>query len=156
MAVGDTTITIVGNVVAEPELRITPSGKAVTSFRVASTPRRYDAQTNQWVDGHTLFMACTAWNLMAENVAQTLHKGMRVIVAGRLTQRVYQTESGDNRTSFLLECEEVAPSLKYATAKVVRNQNTQPQHQGGFQQQGPPPGSHGGNQWGSTNDQPPF
>ncbi|AZA12377.1 single-stranded DNA-binding protein [Corynebacterium gerontici] len=121
MAIGDVNITVVGNMVADPELRYGPSGAAVANFRIASTPRRYDSQSNQWVDGDALFLQCSVWRQAAENVAQTLTKGMRVIVTGRLKQRSYQTREGENRTVMELEVEEVGPSLKYATAQVDRN-----------------------------------
>lgn len=121
MAVGDTPITIVGNCVADPELRFTPSGAAVANFRVASTPRRYNSQTNQWEDGEALFLTCNVWRQAAENVAETLTKGMRVIVSGRLRQRSYQTNAGENRTVYEVEVDEVGPSLKYASAQVNRN-----------------------------------
>lgn len=121
MAQGDTPITIVGNCVADPELRFTPSGAAVANFRVASTPRRFNSQTNQWEDGEALFLTCNVWRKAAENVAESLTKGMRVIVTGRLRQRSYQTNSGENRTVFEVEVDEVGPSLRYATAQVNRN-----------------------------------
>lgn len=117
---GDTVITVVGNLVADPELRFTPSGAAVANFRIASTPRTFDRQTNQWVDGEALFLACNVWRQAAENVAETLTKGMRVIVQGRLKQRSYETREGEKRTVFELEVDEVGPSLRYATAQVNR------------------------------------
>ena len=120
MAQGDTPITVVGNLVADPELRFTPSGAAVANFRVASTPRTYNRDTNQWEDGEALFLTCNVWRQAAENVAESLSKGMRVIVNGRLKQRSYQTREGDNRTVFEIEVDEVGPSLKYATASVAR------------------------------------
>lgn len=121
MAQGDTPITLVGNVVADPELRFTPAGKAVANFRVASTPRRFNPQTNQWEDGEAMFLTCNVWNKVAENVAETLTKGMRVVVNGRLRQRSFQTREGENRTVFEIEVDEVGPSLRYATAQVNRN-----------------------------------
>ena len=121
MAQGDTNITVVGNAVADPELRFTPSGAAVANFRIASTPRRYNAQTQQWEDGEALFLTCNAWRNMAENVAESVSKGMRVIVTGRLRQRSFQTKEGESRTVFEIEVDEVGPSLKYASAQVNRN-----------------------------------
>ena len=121
MAQGDTNITVVGNLVADPELRFIPSGAAVANFRIASTPRRYNSQTNQWEDGEALFLTCNVWRQAAENVAESLSKGMRVIVTGRLRQRSYQTKEGENRTAFEVEVDEVGPALKYATAQVNRN-----------------------------------
>ena len=120
MAQGDTQITVVGNLVADPELRFIPSGAAVANFRIASTPRTFNRETNQWEDGEALFLTCNCWRQMAENVAETLTKGMRVIVTGRLKQRSYQTREGESRTVFEIEVEEVGPSLKYATANISR------------------------------------
>ena len=120
MAQGDTPITVVGNLVADPELRFIPSGAAVANFRIASTPRAFNRETNQWEDGEALFLTCNCWRQMAENVAESLTKGMRVIVNGRLKQRSYQTREGENRTVFEVEVDEVGPSLKYATANVSR------------------------------------
>ena len=121
MAIGDTPITIVGNVVADPELRFTPSGAAVANFRVASTPRVFNRDTGQYEDGEALFLTCNVWRQAAENVAESLTKGMRVIVNGRLKQRSYQTKEGENRTVFEIEVDEVGPSLKFASAQVNRN-----------------------------------
>lgn len=121
MAQGDTNITVVGNIVADPELRFTPAGAAVANFRVASTPRRYNSQTNQWEDGEAMFLTCNVWRQAAENVAETLTKGMRIIVTGRLKARSYQTREGENRTVFEIDVDEVGPSLRYATAQVARN-----------------------------------
>ncbi|WJY90715.1 single-stranded DNA-binding protein [Corynebacterium confusum] len=121
MAQGDTPITVVGNIVADPELRFTPSGAPVANFRVASTPRYFNAQQQQWEDGEAMFLTCNAWRNMAENVAETLTKGMRVIVNGRLKARSFQTRDGDNRTVFEIDVDEVGPSLKYAKAQVHRN-----------------------------------
>ncbi len=121
MAQGDTNITVVGNIVADPELRFTPAGAAVANFRVASTPRRYNSQTNQWEDGEAMFLTCNVWRQAAENVAETLTKGMRVVVTGRLKSRSYQTREGENRTVFEIDVDEVGPSLRYATAQVTRN-----------------------------------
>lgn len=118
---GETPITIVGNIVADPELRFTPAGAAVCNFRVASTPKRFNSQTNQWEDGEALFLTCNAWKQLGENTAESLAKGMRVIVTGKLKQRSFQTREGDNRTVFEIDVEEVGPSLRYATAQVNRN-----------------------------------
>ena len=118
---GETPITIVGNIVADPELRFTPAGAAVANFRVASTPRRYNSQTNQWEDGEAMFLTCNVWRQAAENVAETMSKGMRVIVTGRLKQRSFQTREGDNRTVFEIDVDEVGPSLRFSTAQVNRN-----------------------------------
>ncbi|MBN9644362.1 single-stranded DNA-binding protein [Corynebacterium mendelii] len=121
MAIGETPITVVGNLVDDPELRYTPSGSAVANFRVASTSRRFDSQSNGWVEGDTLFLTCNVWRQAAENVAETLHKGMRVIVNGRLRQRSFDTREGERRTVFEIEVDDVGPSLKYASAEVKRN-----------------------------------
>ncbi|MCG7228697.1 single-stranded DNA-binding protein [Corynebacterium minutissimum] len=147
MAQGDTNITVVGNIVADPELRFTPSGAAVANFRVASTPRRYNQQTSQWEDGEAMFLTCNVWRQAAENVAETLTKGMRVIVTGRLRQRSYQTREGDNRTVFEIEVDEVGPSLRYASAQVTRKSGNGGAggNYGGGQQQG------GGNYGGGNN-----
>jgi len=120
MAAGDVTITVIGNLTDDPELRFTPSGAAVARFRVASTPRFLDRQTNEWKDGEPLFLQCQVWRQAAENVAESLHRGARVIVSGRLRQRTYETREGEKRTVFELEVDEVGPSLRYATAKVQK------------------------------------
>ncbi|MER7003002.1 single-stranded DNA-binding protein [Dactylosporangium sp. NPDC000555] len=120
MAAGDTTITVIGNLTDDPELRFTPSGAAVAKFRVASTPRFMDRQTNEWKDGEPLFLACTVWRQAAENVAESLTRGARVIVSGRLKQRTYETREGEKRTVIELEVDEIGPSLRYATAKVQK------------------------------------
>ena len=120
MAAGDTQITIVGNLVGDPELRYTQTGQAVATFRVASTPRFRDNATGEWKDGDSLFLSCNVWRQAAENVAESLTKGMRVVVQGRLRQRSYETREGEKRTVVELEVEEVGPSLKYATAKVTK------------------------------------
>ena len=117
---GETVITVVGNLVDDPELRFTPSGAAVANFRIASTPRTLDRQTNEWKDGDALFLSCSVWRQAAENVAESLQKGMRVVVQGRLKQRQYETREGEKRTVVELDVDEVGPSLKYATAKVAR------------------------------------
>ena len=117
---GETVITVVGNLTGDPELRFTPSGAAVANFTIASTPRNFDKQTNEWKDGDTLFLNCSIWRQAAENVAESLQKGMRVVAQGRLKQRSYETREGEKRTVVELDVEEVGPSLKYATAKVTR------------------------------------
>ena len=119
---GDTVITLIGNLTADPELRFTPSGAAVASFTVASTPRIFDRQSGEWKEGETLFMRCSLWREAAENAAESLTKGMRVIVQGRLTQRSYETREGEKRTVVELQVDEIGPSLRYATAKVARVQ----------------------------------
>ena len=120
MAAGDTVITLVGNLVDDPELRFTPSGAAVAKFRVASTPRFLDKATNEWKDGESLFLTCNVWRQAAENAAESLQRGMRVIVSGRLKQRSYETKEGEKRTVFEGEVDEVGPSLRNATAKVTK------------------------------------
>ena len=136
----DTQITIVGHTTAPPELRFTQSGTAVANFTVASTPRTFDRQANEWKDGETLFLRCTAWREMAEHIAESLtEKGVHVIVQGNLRQRSYQDRDGNQRTSYELDVLEVGPSLRYATAQPVKAQR------GGFQQR-PPQQAHG-QQW---------
>jgi single-strand DNA-binding protein len=120
MAAGDTNITMIGNLVNDPELRFTPSGAAVAKFTVASTPRYLDKNTNEWKDGDSLFLNCQIWRQAAENVAESLTRGMRVIVSGRLRQRSYETKEGEKRTVFEVEVDEVGPSLRNATAKVTK------------------------------------
>ena len=119
---GDTVITIIGNITGDPELRFTPSGAAVANFTVASTPRAFDRQSNEWKDGETLFMRCSVWRDAAENVAESLNRGTRVIVSGRLKSRSYETKEGEKRTVVELEVDEVGPSLRYASAKVTKTQ----------------------------------
>ncbi len=121
MAAGDTQITVIGNLVDDPQLRYTPTGQAVANFRVASTPRYMDRQTNEWKDGDSLFLSCNVWRQAAENVAESLQRGMRVIVSGRLRQRSYETKEGEKRTVYEVEVDEVGPSLRNASAKVVRS-----------------------------------
>jgi single-strand DNA-binding protein len=118
LVAGDTTITIVGNLTADPELRFTPSGAAVANFTVASTPRIYDRQSGEWKDGEALFLRCNIWREAAENVAESLTRGSRVIVSGRLKQRSFETREGEKRTVVEVEVDEIGPSLRYATAKV--------------------------------------
>ena len=128
---GETVITVIGNLTADPELRWTQAGAAVADFTVASTPRTYDRNAGEWRDGDTLFMHCSVWRETAENVAESLRKGMRVIVQGRLTQRSYDTQHGERRTVVELQVDEVGPSLRRARAQVTRNQ-PQPASAGGF------------------------
>jgi single-strand DNA-binding protein len=118
MAAGDTQITIAGNLVDDPELRFTPAGQPVARFRVASTPRYLDKNTNEWKDGDSLFLSCNVWRQAAENVAESLTRGMRVIVSGRLRQRSYETKEGEKRTVYEIEVDDVGPSLRNASAKV--------------------------------------
>ena len=150
MAQGETPITVVGNLVADPELRFTPNGAAVANFRIASTTRSFNRDTNQWEDGDALFLTCSVWRQAAENVAESLSKGMRVIVNGRLKQRSYQTREGENRTVFEVDVDEVGPSLKYATANVTRTprEGGQGGYGGGQQQNHPQQGGFGGQQGG--------
>jgi single-strand DNA-binding protein len=117
---GETPITVVGNLTADPELRFTPSGAAVANFTVASTPRTFDRQSNEWRDGEALFLNCSVWRQAAENAAESLTRGMRVIVTGRLKARSYETREGEKRTVFEIDVDEVGPSMKYATAKVTK------------------------------------
>jgi single-strand DNA-binding protein len=117
---GETPITLIGNLTGDPELRFTPTGAAVANFTVASTPRTFDRATNEWKDGDAMFINCAIWRQAAENVAESLTKGMRVIVSGRLRSRSYETREGEKRTVFEVEVDEIGPSLKYATAKVTR------------------------------------
>ena len=119
---GDTVITIIGNITGDPELRFTPSGAAVANFTVASTPRAFDRQSNEWKDGETLFMRCSVWRDAAENVAESLNRGTRVIVSGRLKSRSYETKECEKRTVIEMEVDEVGPSLRYASAKVTKTQ----------------------------------
>ena len=139
MAAGDTQITIAGNLVDDPELRYTPTGQAVAKFRVASTPRFRDSSTGEWKDGDSLFLTCNVWRQAAENVAESLQRGMRVIVNGRLRQRSYETREGEKRTVYEVEVDDVGPSLRNASAKVVRS--TRSSGPGG-------PGGYGGGQAG--------
>jgi len=140
---GETPITLVGNLTADPELRFTPSGAAVANFTVASTPRTFDRQSNEWRDGDAMFLNCAVWRQAAENVAESLQKGMRVIVQGRLKSRSYETREGEKRTVFEVDVDEIGPALRYATAKVTRTSS------GGGQGGGR--GSGGGYGGGSSN-----
>ena len=139
---GETVITVVGNLVDDPELRFTPSGAAVAKFRVASTPRTFDRQTNEWKDGESLFLTCSVWRQAAENVAESLQRGMRVIVQGRLKQRSYEDRDGVKRTVYELDVDEVGASLRNATAKVTKTSG------GGGRGQGYGGGQGGGRGWG--------
>src|SRR5512141_1361835 len=121
---GETTITVIGNLTNDPELRFTPSGSAVANFTIASTPRTFDRQSNEWKDGETLFLRASVWREAAENVAESLTKGMRVIVSGRLKSRSYETKEGEKGTVIELEVDEISPSLRYANAKVNRTQRS--------------------------------
>ena len=145
---GETIITVVGNLTADPELRFTPSGAAVASFTVASTPRTFDRQSNEWKDGEALFLRCSIWRQAAENVAESLQRGMRVVVQGRLQQRSYETREGEKRTVIEMQVDEVGPSLRYATAKVNRTQRGS--SGGGFGGDSGPSG--GGSSSGSSDD----
>jgi single-strand DNA-binding protein len=144
---GDTQITVVGNLVDDPELRFTPSGAAVANFRIASTPRTFDRQSNEWKDGEALFLSCSVWRQAAENVAESLQKGMRVVVQGNLRSRQYETREGEKRTVFEIQVDEVGPSLRYATAKVTRTQRSGGSSYGGQQ---------GGGQGGAPADNDPW
>lgn len=150
---GETTITIVGNLVDDPELRFTPSGAAVANFRVASTPRTFDKQTNEWKDGEGLFLSCSVWRQAAENVAESLQRGMRVVISGRLKARTYETREGEKRTVFEIDVDEVGPSLKYATAKVTKTTRSGGGQGGGSASSGgdDPWASQGSTSQGSTN-----
>jgi len=148
---GETPITVVGNLTADPELRFTPSGAAVANFTVASTPRTFDRQTNEWKDQDTLFLNCSVWRQAAENAAESLTRGMRVIVQGRLKARSYETREGEKRTVFEIDVEEVGPSLKMATAKVSKTSRSGGGGGGGFQSGGnDDPWASGGNQGGGA------
>ncbi|WP_405070074.1 single-stranded DNA-binding protein [Kribbella sp. NBC_01510] len=142
---GETVVTLVGNLVDDPELRFTPSGAAVANFRIASTPRTYDRQTGEWKDGESLFLSCSVWRQAAENVAESLQRGMRVIVQGRLKSRSYDDREGNKRTVFEIDVDEVGPSLRSATAKVTRAMRSGPSGEGGGGGFG---GGGGGNQGG--------
>ena len=143
---GETVVTLVGNLVDDPELRFTPSGAAVANFRIASTPRTYDRQSGEWKDGESLFLSCSVWRQAAENVAESLQRGMRVIVQGRLKSRSYDDREGNKRTVFEIDVDEVGPSLRSATAKVTRAMRSGPGGEGGGGGFGG--GGGGGNQGG--------
>jgi single-strand DNA-binding protein len=163
---GDTVITVIGNLTADPELRFTQSGAAVANFTVASTPRTFDRQTGEWKDGEALFLRCNIWRQSAENVAESLTRGARVIVSGRLKQRSFETREGEKRTVVELEVDEIGPSLRYATAKV--NKVSRGSGGGGFGGSGgsapaddpwgsaPPASSSSGSGGSGFSDEPPF
>jgi len=162
---GETTITVVGNLTADPELRFTSSGAAVANFTVASTPRTFDRQAGDWKDGEPLFLRCNIWRQAAENVAESLTRGMRVVVQGRLRQRSYQTKEGENRTVFEMEVDEIGPSLRYATAKVNKANRGGAGGGGGFSGGGGASSAPVDDPWGSApaagssggfDDEPPF
>jgi len=163
---GDTVITVVGNLTADPELRFTASGAAVASFTIASTPRTFDRNANEWKDGEALFLRCSLWRQAAENAAESLQRGMRVIAQGRLQQRSYETREGEKRTVIEMTVDEIGPSLRYASAKVNRTQRGSSSG-GGFGSSGSESGSAGpaggasDDPWGSApaaglTDEPPF
>ena len=161
---GETTITVIGNTTAPAELRFTPSGAAVASFTVASTPRTFDKTAQEWRDGETLFLRCSAWREMAENIAESLsEKGTRVIVQGRLVQRSYETREGDKRTVVELQVDEVGPSLRHATAKVTRKSSGASQQWGASARVGAPKDQPADDPWAQNatagtnySDTPPF
>ncbi|MFF5495743.1 single-stranded DNA-binding protein [Streptomyces aquilus] len=160
---GETTITMTGNVVADPELRFTPSGAAVCNFRMANTPRKFNRQTNEWEDGEPLFLGVAVWRQQAEHVAESVQRGMRVIVVGRLTQRQYEDREGKTRSSYEIQADEVAPSLLRATAVVTKANGTaqngqQPAQQPYGQQQGYAQQPQGGDPWATSgySNEPPF
>ena len=156
---GETQITVIGNLTGDPELRFIQSGAAVVNFTVASTPRTFDRQSNEWKDGETLFMRCSLWREAAENVAESLTKGMRVLVTGRLVSRSWEA-NGEKRTVTEMQVDEVGPSLRYATAKVTRTQRAGGQGGGGFSGGGSssPAGGSDSDPWASApaSDEPPF
>jgi single-strand DNA-binding protein len=162
MAAGDTQITIAGNLVDDPELRFTPAGQPVARFRVASTPRWRDNNTGEWKDGDSLFLTCNVWRQAAENVAESLHRGTRVIVSGRLRQRSYETKEGEKRTVYEVEVDDVGPSLRNASAKVNRVARANGNGAGNGPGQGAPGGNGAGNgqgqraQGGSSEDADPW
>jgi len=166
MSQGDTYITVVGNLTDDPELRFTPSGAAVAKFRIASTPRIFDKNSNEWKDGEPLFLACNIWRQAAENVAESLTRGARVIVTGRLRQRSYETREGEKRTVIELEVDEIGPSLRHATAKVQKMSRSSSSGGGGSSSGGFGSSSGGDDPWASSapadgknssfNDEPPF
>lgn len=148
---GETVITVVGNLTADPELRFTQSGKAVAAFTVASTPRVFDRESGQWKEGSALFLRCQVWEGLADNVTESLSKGMRVIVQGRLVQRSYETREGERRTVVELQVDEVGPSLKWARAQVVRNRPQGSSGQASGDAGGQPSGGHQGQSWAGSN-----
>jgi single-strand DNA-binding protein len=146
---GDTQITVVGNLVSDPELRYTPTGVAVANFRIASTPRTFDRQANEWKDGDSLFLTCNVWRQAAENVAESLQRGMRVVVMGRLHQRSYETREGEKRVVYEIEVDDVGPSLRNASAKVTKSNRSGGAAGGGGGFGGGGGGGGGGGQGGS-------
>jgi single-strand DNA-binding protein len=144
---GEPPITLIGNRTADPELRFTPSGAAVANFTVASTPRTFDRQTGEWKDGDPLFLNCSCWRQLAENVAESLTKGMRVVVSGRLRSRSYETRDGEKRTVFEVEIDEIGPSLRYATAKVTRTSSSSSGGGSSWQPASSSSGNRGGGGW---------
>ncbi|AMY21185.1 single-stranded DNA-binding protein [Rhodococcus kroppenstedtii] len=153
---GETVITVVGNLTADPELRFTPAGAAVANFTVASTPRTFDRQTNEWKDGDALFLRCNIWREAAENVAESLTRGARVVVTGRLRQRSFETREGEKRTVVELEVDEVGPSLRYATAKVNKVSRGGGGGGGGFGSSGGSGGSSRPSSGGSSQNDDPW
>ncbi|MFE7017637.1 single-stranded DNA-binding protein [Streptomyces sp. NPDC057651] len=166
---GETVITVTGNVVADPELRFTPSGAPVANFRIASTPRHFDREANEWKDGEPLFLGVSAWRQLGENVAESIQKGARVVIVGRLVQRQYEKTDGSKGSSYEITADEVAPSLKNATAVVTKTTGNGGQQQGGYSQQQPPQqggwnSQQQGDQWATNgqqqrrgySDEPPF
>ena len=149
---GETSITVVGNLTDDPELRFTPQGAAVANFTVASTPRTFNRQTNSWDDGETLFLRCSIWRQAAENVAESLQKGQRVIVQGRLKQRSYETREGEKRTVYELDVDEVGPSLTWATAKVTRS--SRPSGGGGYSGGSQAPSAPAADPWSTPSSAP--
>lgn len=160
---GETPITLVGNLTADPELRFTPSGAAVANFTVASTPRTFDRNTNEWRDGEAMFLNCSVWRQAAENAAESLTKGMRVVVSGRLKARSFETREGEKRTVFEVDVDEIGPSLRYATARVTKTSGGGGGGGAGRSDDSWGGGSRGGDnrssgadQWTSQSDDPPF
>ena len=165
---GETPITLIGNLTADPDLRFTPSGAAVANFTVASTPRTFDRQANEWRDGESMFLNCSVWRQAAENVAESLTKGTRVVLSGRLKSRSYENREGEKRTVFEVEVDEIGPSLRYATAKVTKTSGgggggNWGGQQGGSSDNWSSSGSQGGNRGGGndpwaqqSNEEPPF
>lgn len=147
---GETPVTVVGNLVADPELKFTPTGAPVVNFTVASTPRKFDRETNKWVDGDALFLRCNLWRQPAENLVESLTKGARVIVTGNLRQRSYETKEGEKRSVMELEVDEIGPSLRYATAKVNKVERTTKTAKPAAESRDPWAGSE--DPWGSSSD----
>ena len=158
MAVGDIQVTFVGNLTSDPELRFTPSGAAVANFTVACTPRSLDKNTNEWKDGETTFLRCQVWRQYAENVAESLTRGARVIVTGRLKQRSYETKEGEKRTSIEVDVEDIGPALRNATCKITKSAGaTSSRSDSGASDASDPWATSTGGAWaGQTTDEPPF